>query len=368
MRIARPLLLGLLVAVTAAVPARAAWVQTNVTSIPTDYYQGITGDGARHLFFDGPQHGGYRTDLALREQVRNTDLIPSDQPFNHIGDWTYDENTAHPPARLILPLECYHPELGGGAGGPNTCGMGGFGVADPATLTWRYRVLLDPSEIAKAMWAEVSPDGRLIWTSSGNDLLAYATSDVNAAHGASGAPIHSVARLPGAVPPGGITGAAFVDGRLFVASGDGNPLDVSSIDTHTGARRHEIRLKATGESEGLAYVDAFGGALQWQIQPSLFSNATFGTGHGVLVSYVPRSQARMRVAAQALGRGRLRISVTLRYFGADHPVKGARVSDGPHHATTAATGRATLSLPRGRHRLTVTHPPLLAGHDTVTVR
>jgi len=267
-RIARPLFLGLLAATTAAVPARAAWVQTNVTSIPTDYYQGIADDGAGHLFFDGPQHGGYRTDLALREQARNPDLIPPDQPFNHIGDWTYDKAEG---GRLILPLECYHPELGGN---PNTCGMGAFGVADPATMTWRYRVVLDPAEIAKAMWAEISPDGKLIWTSSGNDLLAYAASDVNAANGASGVPIHSVVRLPGAVPPGGITGAVFVDGGLFVASGVGSPLDVYSIDTHTGARRHEIQLKVTGESEGLDYADALGGALQWQIQPSLFTNAT----------------------------------------------------------------------------------------------
>ena len=140
------------------------------------------------------------------------------------------------------------------------------------------------------------------------------------------------------------------------------------IDTRTGARRHEIQLKVTGESEGLAAVDALGGALQWQIQPSLFPDATFGTGHGVLVSFVPRSQARLRLAVTALGRGRVRASVTLRYLGADHPIKGARVSDGPHHATTAATGRATLRLSRGRHRITATHPPLLAGRDTVTVR
>jgi hypothetical protein len=160
----------------------------------------------------------------------------------------------------------------------------------------------------------------------------------------------------------------FVDGRLFVASGVGSPLDVYSIDTHTGARRHEIQVKVTGESEGLDYADALGGALQWQIQPSLFTNATFGTGHGVLVSFVPRSQARMRIAAQALGRGRVRVSVALRYLGADHPVKGARVGDGPHHATTTAAGRATLRLPHGRRHLTATHPPLLAGRDTVTVR
>jgi hypothetical protein len=357
-RIARPLLLFLLL----ASPAQAAWVQTNVTPVPVDYYQGITGDGSGHLFFDGPQHGGYRTDLALREQVRNTELIPADQPYNHIGDWTYDRAEG---GRLLLPLECYHPELGGD---PNTCGTGAFGVADPNTLAWRYRVVLDPADIKKAMWAEVSPDGRLIWTSSGSDLLAYATSDVTIANAADGVVIHPVARVPGAVPPAGISGAVFVDGRLFVASGNGTGLDVASIDLRTGARRLEIHAPWTGESEGLAYVDALGGALQWQVQASLFANPTFGKGHGVLVSFVKRADARLRVDAQALGRGRVRVGVTLRYLGADHPVKGARVSAGARHATTAATGRATLRLARGSHRITATRAPLLAGRRTVRVR
>ena len=69
-------------------------------------------------------------------------------------------------------MECYTPGVG------NTCGTGAFGVADPATLDFRYYVKLDPAEIPKAMWAETSPDGKLIWTSSGDDLLAYRTSDV----------------------------------------------------------------------------------------------------------------------------------------------------------------------------------------------
>ena len=50
----------------------------------------------------------------------------------------------------------------------------------PYTLGFRYYVKLDPAEIPKAMFAETSPDGSLIWTSSGDDLLAYRSSDVSA--------------------------------------------------------------------------------------------------------------------------------------------------------------------------------------------
>ena len=41
----------------------------------------------------------------------------------------------------MLPLECFTPGVG------NTCGTGSFGVADPATLDFRYYVKLDPAEI-----------------------------------------------------------------------------------------------------------------------------------------------------------------------------------------------------------------------------
>ncbi len=114
-------------------------------------------------------------------------------------------------AALILPLECYDSS----ANPSNTCGNGAFGVADPKTLAWRYYVKLDRTEIPKAMWAETSPNGRRIWTSSGNDLLAYRTSDVTAAHAAPATPIRSVKRLTGAVPPSGVTGGVFVRGRLL---------------------------------------------------------------------------------------------------------------------------------------------------------
>src|SRR3954453_14420200 len=222
-RPARPLfcLVALLFVAAPAHAAAPPWIQTTATPTKTEYYQGMTSDGAGHLFFDGVTFGGYRTDLALPEEARTENLIPPTEPFNHIGDWAYDRG-----GRLILPLECFTP---GAPNGGNTCGQGAFGVADPRTMTWQYRVLLDRADIAKAMWAEVSPDGRLIWTSSGNDLLAYAAADVNATN-ADGAPIRPVARLAGAVPPSGITGAVFDGPRLLVAGQATGLFQVWSVD------------------------------------------------------------------------------------------------------------------------------------------
>jgi hypothetical protein len=279
----------------AADPGR--WIQTAVHQTKSEYYQGITADpAAGQLFFDGFQIGGYRTSLQLVEQARNETLLPPEvqaaDGFNHIGDWSYDAGGD----RLILPLECYHPDNPAGA---NTCGRGAFGLAT-RDLVWQGRVLLDPVDIPKAMWAEVSPDDSLIWTSSGADLLAYRTADVQLAAGE--VPIRPVRRLAGAVPPSGITGATFVGDRLLVAGQETGPFQVWSIDLATGARRLEIERRWAGESEGLATVDALGGQLQWQIQ-SLDPQGrtpTFGTGHGTVVSFVSASNApiALRVGAR----------------------------------------------------------------------
>src|SRR3954470_21052765 len=141
----------------AADPGR--WRMTGSSAIPLYDYQGVTSDPARDLYFDGVDVGLYRTDSQLHEEARNDDVIPpavtASEGYNHIGDLSWD---AAERGRLILPLECYYPPAG------NTCGTFAFGVADPATLRWRYYVKLDPAYIAKAMWAELSPDGTTIWT------------------------------------------------------------------------------------------------------------------------------------------------------------------------------------------------------------
>ena len=193
--------------------------------------------------------------------------------------------TAREGGRILLPLECYVPN---GPNGGNPCLHGSIGVADPATLQWRYYVKLDPAEIPKAMWNEVSPDGTLLWTSSGDDLLAYRTADISAANAAPDhAPIHSVRRLRDAVPPSGITGATFIDGRLYVAGQGGGPFRVWSIDLADGSRRLEIERRIVGESEGLVTAALKGGTLSWLIQPFTTEQLppTYGPDHATLVSF-----------------------------------------------------------------------------------
>jgi hypothetical protein len=279
-----------LAALLAAAPARAAdpgrWKLTGTTSLPIVYYQGVTVDPARNLFFDGVFVGLYRTDPTFHETGRTDDVIPPDvhasEGYNHVGDIAWDRAEG---GRILLPLECYVP---GGPNGGNPCLTGSIGVADPGTLQWRYYVKLDPAEIRKAMWNEVSPDGTLLWTSSGDDLLAYRTADITLANTApEHAPIHSVRRLDGAVPPTGITGATFVDGRMLVASQDGETFRVYSIDLATGERRLEIERSIVGESEGLVTRD--GDTLSWLVQPFNTEQKppTYGPDHATLLSFRP---------------------------------------------------------------------------------
>src|SRR5215208_5026413 len=186
--------------------------------MPNSYWQGVaTAGSVKPLFFSGIFTGLHRTDRRLRQTATVDPVIPltvfATEGYNHVGDIGYQGG------RVLLPLECY---TDGGPNGGNTCGTGSIGVADPATLTFQYYVKLDPAEVPKAMWVEPSPDGELLWTSSGQDLLAYSAADVTAANAAPGAaPVHSVRRLPGAVSPSGVTGAAFYRGRLLLAGSQG---------------------------------------------------------------------------------------------------------------------------------------------------
>jgi hypothetical protein len=346
---------------------------TGFSKTKIEYYQGVTSDSANRLFFDGRFVGLYRTTPELKETARVANAIPaavgSAEGYNHIGDLTWD---AAEGGRVLLPLECFSP---GVFGGPNTCGTGSIAVADPETLAWRYYVKLDPADIKKAMWAEASPDGALVWTSSDNDLLAYRSADISAANAAPGAaPIRPVQRLAGAVPPSGITGATFYQGRLFVAGQGTGAFLIWSIDVTTGARQLEVERNYSGESDGLDVVDALGGVLHWQIQP--FSRMpTFGIGGSALVRFVPAGTLRLRLRASprsvAAGvRRRYRFRATFRAAGRDRPVDGARIRFAGRTVRTGDNGRAKLSvrLGRGRHTARATKRGLKSGRASVRAR
>jgi hypothetical protein len=333
----------------AADPGR--WKLSDVREVPIQYFQGLTHapDGSR--FFAGVFQGLHRTDRRLVEQKSVGNALPPEvgaQGFNHIGDLTWDRAEG---GRLLLPLECYVP---GAPNGGNTCGRGAIGVADPATLGFRYLVGLDPADIRKAMWGEVSPDGRDLWTSSGDDLLAYRTADVNAANATAGTAIRPVRRVAGAVPPSGVTGGAFFRGRLLIPGQNGlDPLQIWSVDVNGGGpSRLEVELPVYGEAEGVDVIADGSGLLHWLITPSAPGGRppTYGTGHSALVSFVPRARARLRLA---IAPKRIAASqpqsvaaiVSLRLRGRRWPVANAVVAGGGVSATTNADGIARIDLP-----------------------
>jgi hypothetical protein len=338
------LLLFLSLAAPAAASTASDWVRAGRSTMPLNYFQGVTHDDEGNVYFDGVNVGLYRTNTKLKQEAQNLDAIDpaakQNPGFNHIGDITFDEAEG---GRIILPLECYDPS----ASPSNTCGIGGFGVADPGTLTWRYWVRLDPADIPKAMWAEVSPDGRLIWTSSGQDLLAYNAADVTQANAQpNGATIRPVRRVVGAVPSRGITGAVFVGPRLFVAGQQGNDLRVTSIDLTSGSSRMEIREAISGESEGLDTFRALGGTLHWMVMPIPQGGdpPSFERDKGSLLHYKPDPTALdLVVTPRRVQPGRrTRFSFRVTDDNGD-PVKGATVTFARARARTNARGRATIT-------------------------
>jgi hypothetical protein len=312
------------------------WLMTGVSSVPLSYWQGVTSDPARNLYFDGVFAGLYRTTSRLRQTAGSSNVIAmTPEGYNHIGDVTQHRG------RILLPLECFEPGVG------NTCGRGAIGVADPRTLAWRYYVNLDPAEIPKAMWAETSPDGRLLWTSSGDDLLAYRLSEISSANAAPAPPIRAARRLAGAVPPSGITGAAFLRRRLLLAGQDAGLLQLYSVGLNSGRRRLEIERDLAGESEGLMVFRTLGGDLHWlvAIADPEGRPPTYGP-ENALLHFVPRRGRRglrVRVLARSAVAGpRVRLSVRVTRRG--RAVRRARVNFAGRRARTNRRGRAKLVL------------------------
>ena len=348
MKALRTVALGLALALVLSVPASGRdpgrWTLTGWSSVSNFYWQGVTTAGpGQPLFFSGAVTGLHRTGRNLRQTGSVDPVIPDSvkaaEGYNHVGDIGYQGG------RVLLPLECY---TAGGPNGGNTCGTGSIGVADPATLAFGYYVKLDPAEIPKAMWVEPSPDGQLLWTSSGPDLLAYRSADVSAANAAPGAaPIHSVRRLAGAVPPSGVTGAAFYRGRLMLAGAQGTTYPVLSVDVTTGARRLELELKRVqGEAEGLARIPLLGARLHFLVAP-LASKPTFGPTGGLLHCATGRWAGRgLKVTARATKANSLRPTVNVTVTRKGQPVS-AVVHVAGVRAETNDRGRARVKLALG---------------------
>jgi hypothetical protein len=332
--------LALVLSAPAAASDPGRWTLSGWSSVPNKYWQGVATEGPnKPLFFSGLFTGLHRTSRSLRETGSIDPVIPASllaaEGYNHVGDIGFQGG------RVLLPLECYTP---GGPNGGNTCGTGSIGVADPATLAFQYYVKLDPAEIPKAMWVEASPDGQLLWTSSGPDLLAYSAADVTAANAAPGAaPIHSVRRLAGAVPPSGVTGAAFYRGRLLLAGAQGTTYQVWSVDVSTGARRLELELtNVQGEAEGLTQVPMLGTRLHFLVAP-LASHPTFGPTVGLLHFATGRWTGRgLAVKARASRANSLRPRVRVTVKRAGRPVANATVIVAGFRAETGASGQALV--------------------------
>jgi hypothetical protein len=321
-----------------AAPTRAGWKLHGATALSIAYNQGATFDAARRdFFFDGvtsiSNSGLYRTNASLVQTAANASVIPATREgYNHAGDLSFDPVAG----RVLLPLECYYPANGG-----NTCGVGAIGVADPRTLRFLYYVNLDRAQIQKAMWVEISPDGRWIWTSSGTHLLVYRAVEVNATtaeHQRAGAAGALVGRDLGSVlPSSGVTGAAFYGDaltrfpRLLLALNRGAYSELISYSVSTAsdgaprllinATRSEITVaksSSDNEPEGLTVTGAgisanpLGGVLDWLMLPVFTPTSVFARILGFLPSPAPPRDGAAIPARQrlrpVLSRG-LRVSL-----------------------------------------------------------
>ena len=333
------------IASTASARDPGKWLLTGASSVPNDYWQGLTSDPSEsNLFLIGPSQGLWQTTPQLQQTAGVSREIPDDirenVGYNHIGDPTWLPGEG---GRVLLPMECFNPS----ADPSNTCGKGAFGIADPQTLAWRYYVQLNPAFIPKAMWAETSPNGKRIWTSSGDDLIAYDASQVTQQNAApSGPQLDPVKRLTGAVPPTGITGAVFRKHKLLLAGESDHVYQVWAVDTKTGDRKLQLEMRICGESEGLDVISTLGGRLHWLIAPAdPDCELTFGPTSALL--HFRRPHARERYHVQIVDAyapddsGRFTVVVRVTRPGG-RPVHGANVRFAGEKAT-GPTGKQGLA-------------------------
>jgi hypothetical protein len=363
-----PLLAALALLLTASAASAAdpgRWTLTGRSTLPPEYVQGLASD-ASGVMFAGPQIGLHRTDLALGQTTSVARAIHPEvmagEGFNHIGDLAYDARAG---GRLLLALECYSPFQGSDPSDPdNPCLRGAIGIADPATLAWRWHVPLDPAEIAKVMWVAID-DAGLVWTQSGLDLLAY---DVDG----TGRPLKATRRVPGAAP-GKCTGAVFFRARLFCATYGEGAFRIWSVDVNAAgaAPQLEIERPFAGEAEGLDVFPGHGGRLHWIVVPDLRTGApSFGRQFPTLLHFSPAGEpvagaparaASIRVTAKRRAK-KLSVRATTVVSGRTFAVRFATARVGRRKLELDDDGRGTLRLGKARRgSVKVTSKGLRAG-------
>jgi len=345
----RALAAAVALALAAPVAAQAAdpglWIKTSQLTKPAWYRQGLASNPATgDVFFSGSFAGIYRT-RNEKELARNTSPIPPDvvqrEQYNHIGDIAFDSGEG---GRVLLPLESYAPL----AKDTNPSKSASIGVMDAKTLAWKYYVKLDPSEINKCQWVAADPEHGLVWTIGDIDLLAYRLADLTPANAApNAAPIHSVIRLPNAVP-NGAGGAVVMGNRIYLSQLVGDVNRVISMDLGTGASQTEIEIPGNLEEEGLdfgAYLDGF---LHWELVPGA------GLSNTQLLNFVPkgaRLSLTVRRARTAAGKPSIAAQARVLTNGSAIPLRGVQVRMAGKRATTNALGQAVLKVKLRRRHL-----------------
>lgn len=313
--------------------AASSWVLTAASPAPASTGTGLAQDerGARYLTGERTL---LRTDERLRPGLVLRPAIPgglaSAPGFARLGDPGWDPARG----RLVVPLAC--------ASGTAGCGRGGLSVYG-RDLVWDLAVTLDPGDGPPAAWAAPAPDGTLVWTSAGADLIAYRSDDLAlAGASAHGAPVSAAVRLPGAAPGGSVSGGAFWEGRLYIASQEGEMGRVHSVDPAAPVPRLEIERALTGTARGLDAGPAPGGVLHWLVAE--------GAGPAArLLTFARAGEVSLTAAVdrRTLRAGRpATIGVTVRQTlsGRTAPLSGALVGAGAASARTDDDGHAELRV------------------------
>src|SRR4051794_5007244 len=207
--------------------------------IPLTWYQGVAAAPSGDFYFSGLLGGLYRTDRSLNLLRERGDIIPPALRrvgYNHVGDLDWDPREH---GRVLIPLECYPC-----SGSPRPARVA---VAGTAALRWHYAVRLAAAGLRKVTWLAV--DRRLVWTSSGSDLLAFRADAI--ARRATRA-VTAIRRVHNVLPGTEFTGGAFAAGSLWLARDLGATRELWRIDLRTQRRTRVMRLRGRSESEGLA--------------------------------------------------------------------------------------------------------------------